>query len=186
MKLLSLFVGLSVVATALPAVGQASVWKSFTSKEGGFSVLLPGQPTIIEEQIKNAKVRKFVTENFAQGTVYMVIYSNRGTQDFQMMAQNGRLVSRRTITLQNHRGQERIYESAKEIIKHRTYFAGNRVYQLVASIDKQKYKYLARSTEGFLNSFRLTAKTPRQPIKSTISASVFNPDGHRLAAESAA
>jgi hypothetical protein len=172
MKLLSLFIGCSIAATTLTSVAHASVWKSFTSKDGGFSVLLPGQPTIIEEQAKAGKVRKFVAENLVQGVVYMVIYSNKGTNDFQMIAQNGRMVSQRSISLQSYRGQERIYESAKDIIKHRTYFAGKRVYQVVASIDKQKYKYLARSTEGFLNSFRITKKATRQPV-GAISASAL-------------
>jgi hypothetical protein len=172
MKLLSLFAGCSIAAVTLTSVAYASVWKSFTSKDGGFSILLPGQPTIIEEQVKTGKVRKFVAENLAQGTVYMVIYSSKGTNDFQMIAQNGRMVSQRSISLQSYRGQERIYESAKDIIKHRTYFAGQRVYQVVASIDKQKYKHLARSTEGFLNSFRITKKATRQPIRA-VSASAF-------------
>jgi hypothetical protein len=172
MKLLSLFVGCSIATVTLTSVANASVWKSFTSKDGGFSILLPGQPTIIEEQVRTGKVRKFVTENLTQGTVYMVIYSNKGTNDFQMIAQNGRIVSQRNISLQSYRGQERIYESAKDIIKHRTYFAGKRVYQVVASIDKQKYKYLARSTEGFLNSFRITKKSTRQ-LSGAISASAL-------------
>jgi hypothetical protein len=171
MKLLSLFMGCSIAAVTLTSVAYASVWKPFTSKDGGFSILLPGQPTIIEEQVRTGKVRKFVTENVAQGTVYMVIYSSKGTNDFQMIAQNGRMVSQRSISLQSYRGQERIYESAKDIIKHRTYFAGQRVYQVVAAIDKQKYKYLARSTEGFLNSFRIIKKATRQPVGSVAAAS---------------
>jgi hypothetical protein len=91
----------------------------------------------------------------------MVIYSQRGTRttDLQSIVQNGKLLSKRSISIQKQLGQESIYESSKEIIKHRTFIAGNRTYQIVAAIAKQKYKDLSGSTEGFLNSFKVDLKT---------------------------
>lgn len=158
-----LSLSLSIIASTIisPSQAASSVWKPFTSKDGKFTVLMPGQPTIIEETVRNSAVRKFVAEDSAQGTVYMVIYSQRGTRttDLQSIVQNGKLLSKRSISIQKQLGQESIYESSKEIIKHRTFVAGNRTYQIVAAIDKQKYKDLSSSTEGFLNSFKVDLKT---------------------------
>jgi hypothetical protein len=158
-----LSLSLSIIASNIISPSQAaiSVWKPFTSKDGKFTVLMPGQPTIIEETVRNSAVRKFVAEDNTQGTVYMVIYSQRGTRttDLQSIVQNGKLLSKRSISIQKQLGQESIYESSKEIIKHRTFIAGNRTYQIVAAIDKQKYKDLSSSTEGFLNSFKVDLKT---------------------------
>jgi hypothetical protein len=161
---LSLSLGM-IATTIIPpsqvAMAASSVWKPFTSKDGRFTVLMPGQPTIIEETVRNTAVRKFVAEDNTQGTIYMVIYGPRGTRtaDLQSIVQNGKLLSKRSISIQQQPGQESIYESAKEIIKHRVFIAGNRAYQIVAAIDKQKYKDLSGSTEGFLNSFKVDLKT---------------------------
>lgn len=162
--ILSLSLGI-IATTILPpsqvAMAASSIWKPFTSKDGRFTVLMPGQPTIIEETVRNSAVRKFVAENDTQGSIYMVIYSQRGTRttDLQSIVQNSKLISKKSISIQQYFGQESIYESPKEIIKHRTFIAGNRSYQIVAAIDKQKYKDLSGSTEGFLNSFKVDLKT---------------------------
>ena len=154
---------------------ESSPWKDFHSKEGGFSVSMPGTPVekrqAYHTQAGPVEAHFFTVEADRGSLVYMVVYGDypealMAANDREMLLDaardgavgniQGTLVSERTVSLGGHPGRELQVLSAdgKLALRMRIYLANNRQYQVVAVMPKE-----TRSTEDrdrFLDSFRLT------------------------------
>ena len=126
-------------------------WSVFTSKEGGFSVAVPGKPAENKQRVNTAtatlEVHLFVVEGM-KDTVYVVSYSDlpaaeikAGTaekrldfaRDGAVNNARGKLRTEKKITLDNHPGRELIIEAEKGVvIKMRIYAVKQRLYQAMA------------------------------------------------------
>lgn len=158
-----------------------SIWKPFSSSEGGFTVLMPGIPT---EENNN------VTTKFGSLTVhtfyvrrndealYAVAYSDlpdnisENSSDIeQLLAEapsgfsegaGGRLVNQQPISLGNFPGREfRLELSEGAIARGRIYLVNKRLYQVVVGTNNERN--LTKSIQGFLNSFQLLKESSPLP-----------------------
>ena len=149
-------------------------WKEFSSSEGSFSVLMPVTPTQKTQSTNSSTVSldsNLFTASLEEGkVVYSVAYTNfpeelaqfppnllldtlsgRFTNDKKI-----KLLSQQDISLGQYPGKEIKFEAPGEIIvKHRTFIAEKRLYQLTAEIPKDRESALSNDTDRFLNSFRL-------------------------------
>ncbi len=153
---------------------ESSPWKDFHSKEGGFSVTMPGTPVekrqAFHTQAGPVEAHFFTVEADRGSLVYMVVYGDypealMAAGDKEMLldaARNGAvgniqgtLVSERTVSLGGHPGRELQVLSAdgRLALRMRIYLVNSRQYQVVAVTPKE-----TRSTEDrdrFLDSFRI-------------------------------
>lgn len=169
--------GLSLlIALALALAGcESSPWKDFHSKQGGFSVSMPGTPVekrqAFHTQAGPVEAHFFTVEADRGSLVYMVVYGDypealMAANDREMLLDaardgavgniQGTLVSERTVSLGGHPGRELqvLSSDGRLALRMRIYLANNRQYQVVAVTPKE-----TRSTEDrdrFLDSFRLT------------------------------
>jgi len=165
---------LMALAAALAGC-ESTPWKDFHSKEGGFSVSMPGTPVekrqAFHTQAGPVEARFFTVEADRGSMVYMVVYGDYPealmvTGDREMLLDaardgavgniQGRLVSERALSLGGHPGRELqvLSSDGRLALRMRIYLVNSRQYQVVAVAPKE-----LRSTEDrdrFLDSFRLT------------------------------
>lgn len=177
---------LKVVPANPPVLIAQSVWKPFSSKEGGFTILLPGTPTQetsrVNTDVGPVSVKRFyvIRNNEA---LYGVAYSdfpnksslNSGEIN-QLLAQvvsgfvqgsRGKLVSQKPIRLGDFPGREvRIQLPQGVIARGRIYWVNNRLYQVVVATNKENS--LTKTIEGFFNSFRLPNNSAPSPSKPSL------------------
>ena len=150
-------------------------WKEFSSKEGGFTVLMPGTPT----QKTTSMGGEFLsidghTFNVAlenDSISYTVFYADLPSEMTQLSAElilstiasalssqnNLRVLSEQDIHLGSYPGKEfRLENSGKAIVRHRVYWVKQRVYQVAVETPVDREKALSIDIEKFLNSFQLT------------------------------
>jgi hypothetical protein len=154
---------------------ESSPWKDFHSKEGGFSVSMPGTPVekrqAFHTQAGPVDAHFFTVEADRGSLVYMVVYGDypealMAAGDKEMLLDaarsgavgniQGTLLSERTVSLGGHPGRELQVLSAdgRLALRMRIYLVNSRQYQVVAVTPKE-----TRSTEDrdrFLDSFRIT------------------------------
>jgi hypothetical protein len=184
-----------VQASLTVEIAQAqSIWKPFSSQDGGFRVLMPGTPTQEKRTTKTnfgslpVNVFSVIRENEAG---YLVSYldfprdialnSRELNQSLSAIASGfaqgsgGKLVSQRNIRLGNFPGREIRLQFEQGVIgRGRLYLINKRMYVVMAITNKERY--LTKSIEGFLNSFQLvnnsTATAPKKPTVAELNASL--------------
>ncbi|MCU0554226.1 MAG: hypothetical protein MUF17_05585 [Syntrophales bacterium] len=154
---------------------ESSPWKDFHSKEGGFSVSMPGTPVekrqAYHTQAGPVEAHFFTVEADRGSLVYMVVYGDypealMAADDREMLLDaardgavgniQGTLLGERSVSMGGHPGRELqvLSSDGRLALQMRIYLVKSRQYQVVAVMPKE-----ARSTEDrdrFLDSFRLT------------------------------
>ena len=181
-------IGYPIVQASLarsPVLLAQSVWKTFTSTEDNFSILMPGNPRPVRASINfgdsnqgniSLNIRGFVAsqyDNRVQYTVRIMQFppqiSLREVNPNQMLDQmqnrewrntESRLLERRNLRLNNYPGREIKMavlnrNNQNYVITIRTYIVRQRVYQVSVAVPPDLERGLSRSNAGFLNSFRL-------------------------------
>ena len=158
------FLGLTLLfTTAL----EASTWKVFTSAEGGFSILMPGNPELHENIHKSfvGAIRENTYSATTKDGGYSVEYSDlpglavdlAGSGTILDKAKAGVLkdnggaeTSFNSISLRKHPGKELSFQiPGKDSGKARFFLVEKRLYVLVATSSNLVH------VETFLNSFKL-------------------------------
>jgi hypothetical protein len=165
-----------------------SIWKPFSSKEGGFRVLMPGTPAQ-EQRTTKTEMGAFPTNTFTvireQEAGYVVGYLdfpnnisvNSRNQNQYLTAvatgfaqgSGGRLMSERNIRVGNLPGKEIRLQFEQGVIGRARMFLDNkRLYVALVITDKENS--LTKSIQGFFNSFQLLNRstgsgkpTPQKP-----------------------
>lgn len=165
-----------------------SIWKPFSSQEGGFRVLMPGTPTQ-EQRTTQTKVGTFPTNTFTvireNEAGYVVGYldfpqniplnSRNQNQYLTTVAtgfaqgSGGRLVSQRNIRVGNLPGKEIRLQFEQGVIgRGRLFLDNKRLYVALVITDKESS--LTKSIQGFFKSFQpinrstdATKPTPQKP-----------------------
>ena len=154
---------------------QRVTWKEFSSKEGRFSVLVPGTPSEQTQKLDTGvgaiDLHFFVAEQ--DGFQYLVSYNDYpdamvreadadkvldGARDGVVANVQGRLLNEVKVWLANYPGRElriRIPEG-RQAMRTRLYFVGNRLYQV--GVLSAEDGAAADEVSKFLNSFKL--RTP--------------------------
>jgi hypothetical protein len=150
-------------------------WQEFSSKEGGFSILMPGEPE--QERLKQSTLTGdvdyvvFMVERGDSG--YMVSFGDMSPQtiaqaDTNMALEgavqgavnstNSTLVSKQDITLDGYPGKEfeaqAMISGIEVIFKARIYLVQNRLYQILVVGPKDSLS--VADIDKFLYSFKLT------------------------------
>lgn len=168
---LALWLG-SPVLELQPVIAQASLWKRFTSKSGGFSIVMPGTPA---ERKQNGLtqfelIRDQESVRYAVGILNLPVapktdkkLQNEVYEGIRRGAANGQaeLLSFRTIQLNGLPGREMNFKLPDNMVaKWRVYLVDRRAYFInVTTTKANQERGLATSIEVFLNSFRLN-RTP--------------------------
>jgi hypothetical protein len=176
MKFLQLFAAIAVPVLLVAADAPPSALKEFASKEGGFSVLLPGTPNETKIPIPAPPGGKRTTQylfavNRGNGA-YLVSYqdnpelekvSAEKAQEALKRAQtgvqnmfNGKLMNEKAITFQGNPGREFSTEvpAGPGVCRSRIYLVKGRLYQLIA-VGVKEFPTTPEA-EQFFNSFKLT------------------------------
>jgi hypothetical protein len=151
---------------------QRATWREFSSKEGRFSVLVPGT---LSEQTQNLTTQAgaidlhfFVVEQ--DGFQYLVSYNDYpdamvreanadkvldGARDGVVANVQGRLLNEAKVWLADYPGRElRIkIPEGRQAMRTRLYFVGNRLYQV--GVLSAEDGAAAEEIGKFLNSFKL-------------------------------
>lgn len=175
----SLAIG-SVPAPA-PRIAQASVWSNFVATQDGFSVLMPGTPTPMGGSFNLGNMPLQMQQYVAvQGKgdrpiTYSVGWmefpptlkqelsnSNQFFQDYLkgLSSQvNGQLLQQGPLQLRGNPGRsfklKTTLNQQPYILNHRIYLVGSRLYSISATVPQSMESSLAKSTAGFLQSFKL-------------------------------
>lgn len=171
--LLTGYLGLNTVQANPTFLIAQSIWKPFSSQEGGFTILMPGSPTEDQRNI-NTKVGAVPVNSFyvvrPNEALYGVAYADLpkeaslNTLDINQLLNSfasgfaqgsgGRVVSQKNIRLGNFPGREiRLQYQQGETGRGRIFLANQRLYQVVVITSKESS--LPKSIEGFFKSFRL-------------------------------
>ena len=158
-----------------------SIWKPFSSSEGGFTVLLPGIPTeenkSVDTKFGSITVHTFYVRRNNE-SLYAVAYSDlpdsisaNSNEINQLLAEapsgfsegaEGRLVNQEPISLGNFPGREfRLELSEGAIARGRFFLVNRRLYQVVVGTNNERN--LTKSIQGFLNSFQLINESSPLP-----------------------
>jgi len=166
---------LSLTLPLLLGAGQDETpkdWLPFAPDGGGFSILLPVEPTEGKRTVKTpqgeVEVTYFLVEVKDQGS-YVVVYSEYpqealkggadekrldNARDGAVQSAKGKLKAEKRIRLQNFPGRELVIESsAGGGVRTRLYAVKNRLYQTMAAGSRGFLQ--AKETVRFLDSFQL-------------------------------
>jgi hypothetical protein len=162
-----------LLTTLANAFERPAEWVKYTSHEGRYSVLIPQQPTL-KEQEATASTGETFTQYMAQtsdaDSYYMLSYfdytSNMAFsldkgRDGMVNAVNGTIISEQAITLGGQPGRDlKVSATTKGIdliIRARIYNIGTRVYVLQHMFTKASdTPALAAKTTRYFNSFKVT------------------------------
>lgn len=163
-----------------PGHAQSSVqaatvqWQSFSPTDGGFSVLMPGQPAQ-KKQTLNTPAGDintyFYTSTQDGGKInYTVSYVElpKGVEKMSpavlleamasgLMGDNRvKVLSEQTIQLGDYPGRAfKIEAPDKALIMHRAYLVKQRIYQIAVQVPQAQEKNLSGDVDRFFNSFKL-------------------------------
>jgi hypothetical protein len=161
-------------ANPVPTGQPTGQWVSFQSDKGGFSVLMPSQPT---ERVQTLNTGTGVVNTYLFSTTldggstnFTVSYVDL-PKSVESMPENlvleaiasgitgderFKVLSERVIKLNDYNGREIKVESQKNsIVQHRTYVVKQRIYQIAVEVPAAKQNRLTGDVERFLNSFKL-------------------------------
>jgi hypothetical protein len=156
----------------LGAVQEAPSWKSFTSKEGGFTASFPVMPEEKKQLLKTATgqmdVRVFLAED-KNDISYVVSISDLPAKDYKkgteeqrldfaregaLNSSRGKLRSEKKIMLDGYPGRDLIIDAENgSVIRLRLYAVGRRLYQVLAV--GPATVATSRDVTFFLDSLRL-------------------------------
>lgn len=167
-----------VVALALALLlfgcGGPPAPAEFSSAEGGFSIMMPGDPKNQTQEVPtaagNVTTSMFVSEFADQA--YFVAYADfpealvgmadpqtllQGGRDSAMQSMDATIVSEQAITIDGHPGREVLATASiggvDATVKARFYLVKNRLYQLWVAGAKDKLAEV--DMDAFLQSFKL-------------------------------
>lgn len=157
--------GFRISPAIAQAAPQASVWQSFSSETGRFSVLMPGTP----QQQTDADLHLFEVERPQDEVRYSVAYQDFPTaiptteadlqQAFNQLRrtieqEDGTITAESRLTLGGYPGIEFKIRFPKEGAtgQARVFLVKQRVYSLV--VKTSNGKNLTKSMEGFFRSFQ--------------------------------
>lgn len=154
-------------------------WDVFTAPDGRFTVLMPGQPER-ETQIQKTymgeiNLEMFVAEPPKQQVAYLVVYNDfpynygavtdpeiilNNARDMALKTTKSKLIRQSSIrTYSGIPGKEIEYINAGgRITRNRMYVLDGRLYQVMVMTNRQQQRTLARTINGYLNSFNLVVK----------------------------
>jgi hypothetical protein len=172
MKVRPLLSGLAVVL--LLGAEDKPTLKEFTSREGGFSVQVPGE---MKETVKNVKspggkneVQRTYTYAPSPNTVYLLLDRDMAAlkkADAETVAKaldnsrkaaeqalKGKLLGEKKVTLGKHPGLEFQIESAQlGVYRSRVYIADGRMYQI--TVMGPRDVVTSKTADDYLQSFKL-------------------------------
>ncbi|MDZ8034155.1 MAG: hypothetical protein RMY64_20960 [Nostoc sp. DedQUE08] len=171
----------SPVAVVKPKVSQPvqPQWKLYTAPDGRFTILMPGNPNRNTESQKTymgeITLEIFIAQPPKQQVAYIVAYNDfpysygemadpqavlNNARDMALKTTKSNLISQRNIrSYNNHPGKEIQYiNSGGKITISRMYVAEGRLYQVMAITTKKQQKTLAKTINGYLNSFNVVLK----------------------------
>jgi hypothetical protein len=158
-----------------------SVWQRFTSSEGRFSVLFPGEPEQSQQPLNDGTSSEstlyiFRVERSQELVVYLVAYLDialpsegasanlketaldSGQQGF-LKGSGATLVSASKTSLGGHPGKDFKFQKAGSFVgRARFFLVENRLYQIVAIADVKTERSLEKSIDGFIKSFQPLAQ----------------------------
>lgn len=154
-------------------------WKVFTPPDKSFAVLMPGRPTqktqIQKTYMGEIPLQIFMAEPPQQEVSYIVTYNGfpydyakltspqqifNKAQEGALLTTKSTLINQRNLRSSNgHPGREIEYVNpGGNIFKTRMYFAEGRLYQATAIVSKKQQAMLAKTINGFLNSFQVVVR----------------------------
>jgi hypothetical protein len=155
-------------------------WQTFTSDEGGFSVLFPGQPAQATQVMTGSNGdSELITYNWQAGpTLYTVGYSDYSAADLKNLDPNdildvaldgavknvkGKVLVKQEITLEQYPGRDVTIEfpdrpdyAGGGIVRLKLYLVNQRIYEVMTI--SVKADLLADAHKKFINSFTLLKK----------------------------
>ncbi len=167
-----------------------SVWKPFSSPEGGFTVLFPGTPNT-DKPNTNTTADSNTLQSFSvlreNEALYVVSYRNMLEQVIQnsrdpnkvlaavvsriSQGSKGNLLNEKNITLGKFPGKEIRFQLEKNIfLRGKIYLVNQRLYQLFVVTNQEAN--LTKSIDGFFNSFQIL---PESPALRKLTVEDFNP-----------
>jgi hypothetical protein len=178
MKFRVLIVGLALPLVLIAAKTKdkekgTAAWKEFTSKEGGFVVLMPGVPVEDKKALRlpsgPADLNLYVVERKKEETAYIVAYCElpetvlkNGTDENRLdyaqkravASTKGKLAGEKKIKLGTYPGRELRFEvEGKGEVRQRIYAAREKVYQLMVAGPKEMTD--SKDADKFFQSFKL-------------------------------
>jgi hypothetical protein len=158
--------GFAILVIALVGC-QQHVWKEFSSREGQFSLLMPGIPVEGMDMINTSAgaVSGYTFSVEQEEFKYVVGYADYPENVCQenysdhilnsvRQGMKGTLLNERTLSLDKHPGRQLIAESSDGYITQiRVFLVENRLYQL-AMITKME-QVSSREIQKFFDSFQL-------------------------------
>jgi hypothetical protein len=168
-----LFVFLMVMAASVTyGLQRGAQWKRFSSTEGRFSVLLPGNPVAEVDDNEPGVTRSFTADTdwatyFVGYTVYKKALPDPGqaldgARDALIRRTKSHLLNESEISINGHPGRELNIVTPGGVARDATrlYVVGNRLY-MVRVIVTPANRDVSRDKEKFFLSFRLTVKPAR-------------------------
>lgn len=159
---------ISLLLHSAPALAEKttkSIWSVFRSEDGGFSLLMPGQPItsssdgVTSYSITRAKESVTYTVSYTDFPINPAKEAN-GIQNALagvktgIVEEGGKIQQQQTINLKGFPGEElRVVMPDGALTRLRSYIVGKRLYLIMASTDNERN--LKRSLQGFLDSFRV-------------------------------
>jgi hypothetical protein len=147
-------------------------WKQFSSKEGRFSVQLPGDPKqgkqSIDTQAGKIDMHLFTYE-VSKEVAYIVIFNDYpaaivekanknkmldGARDGAVKKVKGTLRGEKKLTMNGSPGREVVVDTPQLSFRNKMFMVKNRLYQVMAVTPKGKDS--TADVMKFLNSFKLT------------------------------
>jgi hypothetical protein len=166
------FVLVMAISTLLLSVAvhaeQDESTATFTSKEGAFSVILPGTPKEKSEAVTSndgpTTLHTFIVERNEGQNFFLVGYSDYQTKldaagslagviNGQVESLKGKITSDKTVTLNGHPGRSVTIEAEGILFFSTVYVAGNRLYQIMYGMPKSDVT--PPDAKEFFDSFRI-------------------------------
>lgn len=161
----------TVITDAEPEPTQepSDSWKTFTSEEGRFSILVPAEPKedsqVTQTQVGEITMNMFVVSD--NGPEYTAMYSDypesaigdpeemlQGAIDG--IAQNATLVSQNKTTVAGNPAVEAVFESeGVNYVWYKGIMVENRIYQLIVATSTAGKDIYADDASKFIDSFEL-------------------------------
>lgn len=156
-------------------------WKPFSSAQGRFSILFPGEPkemtevnnipagSVVERRAQLITNIAWYEANFAAGPVTVetpdrMIAALDAMRNDVLARNPGQLLTETSINIQGHPGRQVVWRTEKGLLmKVRFIVSGNRIYSLLFAIPEQndlsdEIRQFRKSIEAkFFESFKLSA-----------------------------
>src|SRR5579883_3111676 len=147
----------------------ADQWREVHPDKSGFTVMMPGEPSLEQQQIKGSSSPNNIYGVKEGNESFVVSYTDyptgivkqagpaqvmNGVENGAVNAVKGKLRSQRDVALGDAQGREAIIDTGDYTLKARYYLAGDRLYQVVYF--GQKGSEDGADANKFLDSFRVT------------------------------